>query len=157
MINIVTATQHPVASELPDDVFDYLNSGALGIVMTVGEDGYPTDAFSWVAATDKKRVRFGVDQGSKTINNLNRDGRAALQIIGPDNMVFLIKGECVQVKESLVAARPLEIALWEMQLVGARDQSWPGATPLPLMVQWAGQERGKLIRMEQDVYQEMRK
>lgn len=53
-------------------MFYCLNSGALGIVMTVGEVGYPTDAFSWDAATDKKRVRFGVDQGSKTIDNLNR-------------------------------------------------------------------------------------
>lgn len=155
MNNITTATAHPIAAELPSDVFDYLNSGALGIVMTVGEDGYPTDAFTWVAAVDRKRIRFGADHGSKTLNNLNRDGRAAVQIIGPENMVFLIKGECRQVKEHIAAAMPLEIAMWEMNVVGARDQSWPGASPLPLAVQWSGQDRGKLIRMEQDVFQEM--
>ena len=155
MNNITTATAHPIASELPDGLFDYLSAGALSIVMTVGEDGYPTDAFTWAAAVDKKRVRFGADHGSKTLKNLERDARAAVQIIGPENMVFLVKGKCRQVKERIDAALPLESSMWEMEVMGARDQSWPSASPLPFAVQWSGKDRGKLVRMEQDVFQEM--
>lgn len=152
---ITTSTPHPIAEELPKKLHDYLGSGAMCLVMTVGEDGYATDAFTWAAATDSKHVRFGADVGSKTLGNLNRDGRAAVQVIGPDNLVFLIKGEVRKLKDRIDAALPLEIEMWEMEVMGARDQSWPSAAPLPFAVQWSGDERRRLIKMEQAVFDEM--
>ncbi|GAB4350513.1 MAG: hypothetical protein Kow006_13380 [Gammaproteobacteria bacterium] len=155
MSEITTSTPHPIAKELPKPLFSYLNSGAMCLLMTVGEDGYPTDAFTWAAATDNKTVRFGVDVGSKTQANLNRDNRAAVQVIGPNNVVFLVKGEVRKIRERIEAAMPLEIEMWEMDVMGARDQSWPGAAPLPFAVQWSGEERRRMIKMEQAVIDEM--
>lgn len=152
---ITTSTPHPIAKELPKDLLAYLNSGAMCLVMTVGDDGYATDAFTWAAATDSKRVRFGADVGSRTLQNLNREKRASIQVIGPGNLVFLIKGEARQLKSRIEAALPLEIEMWEMEVMGARDQSWPGAAPLPYAVQWWGDERRRLVKMEQAVFDEM--
>ena len=155
MSTITTSTPHPIAEELPKNLLTYLNSGAMCLVMTVGEDGYATDAFTWATATTSTHVRFGGDVGSKTQGNLSRDGRAAIQVIGPDNLVYLIKGTVRKVKDRIEAALPLEIEMWEMDVMGARDQSWPGAAPLPFAVQWSGEERRRFIKMEQAVFDEM--
>lgn len=155
MSSITTTSPHAITPELPAGLLSYLRAGALGIVITVGEDEYPTDAFAWAIALDDKTVRFTVDHDSKTLANLERDGRAAVQIIGPDNLVFLVKGAARSVKADLDAV-PMGIALWEMDVVGARDQSWPGAAPLPLSVQWSGDERESMVKTEQDVFEEMR-
>jgi len=145
---------HPVLPNMPDSVVSYLKAGALGLVMTVGEDDYPTDAFSWVVATDASTVRIGADHGSKTLGNLQRDGKVAVQIIGPDNLVYLIKGTSKRIKDDLESV-PMGIELWEVDVVGAKDQSWPGASPLPFSVQWSGDDREQMIRTEQAAFSEM--
>lgn len=155
MNSITNTSQHPITAELPGDLLSYLRAGALGIVITVGEDDYPTDAFSWVVALDDKKVRFGADHGSKTLSNLQRGGRVTVQIIGPDNLVFLIKGEARQIKPDLNAV-PMGIELWEVDVIGVRDQSWPSAAPLPLAVQWSGDDRENMVKTEQAVFEEMR-
>ncbi|MCB1661357.1 MAG: hypothetical protein H6995_14015 [Pseudomonadales bacterium] len=155
MSSITTTSPHTITPELPKQLLSYARAGALGIVITVGNDKYPTDAFAWVVALDDKRVRFTVDHHSKTLGNLSRDGLAAIQIIGPDNLVFLIKGVCRSVKTNLESV-PMDIGLWEMDVIGARDQSWPGAAPLPLAVQWSGDERESMVKTEQAVFGEMR-
>ena len=155
MTDITTSTSHPITNELPIKLLQYLNSGALCLVITVGEDGYATDAFTWTTAKDNKYIQFGADSGSKTLHNLERDGRATIQVIGSDNLVFLIKGQVRQIKKNIKAALPLNIEMWEMEVKGARDQSWPGAAPLPLSVQWTGDERRRLMKMEQAVFDEM--
>lgn len=142
-------------SEMPCRVASYLRQGALGIVMTVGEDGYPTDAFAWVVATDSKTVRFGADHGSKTLGNLQRDGRVAVQIIGPDNLVFLIKGETRCIKDDIDAV-PMGIQVWEIEVTGATDQASAGVVPFPLAVQWSGENREQMVRAEQAAFAEMR-
>jgi len=155
MNSITNTSQHPITPELPGELLSYLRAGALGIVITVGDDDYPTDAFTWVIALDDKRVRFGADHGSKTLANLQRGGRATVQIIGPNNLVFLVKGEARQIKSDIDAVS-MGIELWEVDVIGARDQSWPGAAPLPLAVQWSGDERESMVKTEQAVFDEMR-
>lgn len=155
MNSITQTSPHPITPELPAQLLSYLRAGALGIVITVGEDTYPTDAFSWVVAMDDKKVRIGADHGGKTLANLQREGRVTLQIIGPDNLVFLIKGEAHKIKSDLESI-DLGIELWEIDVMGARDQSWPNAAPLPLAVQWSGDNRESMVKTEQAVFAEMR-
>jgi len=146
MNSMLAGPTQTVAEALPEKLFSYLRGGALGIVMTVGSDQYPTGSFAWVVA---------VDQGGKTSANLGRTDRAALQLIGADNLVYLVKGECRLIAPQIAAA-PNAMALWEMVVVGAKDQSWPGAAPLPLAVQWYGLERERMVKTEQRVFEEMR-
>lgn len=155
MSSITSTSPHAITPELPADFLSYVHGGSLCIVITVGEDEYPTDAFAWAVALDDKKLRFTVDHDSKTLANLSRDGRAAVQIIGPDNLVYLVKGVSSLVKSDIDAA-PMGIGIWEMDVIGARDQSWPGAAPLPLTVQWSGEERESMVKTEQLVFEEMR-
>ena len=78
-----------------------------------------------------------------------------IQIIGPDNLIFLVRGTTRQIKEDLDAT-PIGVALFEMDVIGARDQAWPAATPAPLSFQWADDIRDEMLKMEQSVYAEMR-
>ena len=144
-----------ITPDLPDKLLAYLRLGAPALLLTLGEDGYPNAAYTWAAAPDARRVRFGADQGSATLANLQRDGRASLQIVAPGNGVFLVKGTTRILKDRLTAA-PFRIALMEMAVAEARDQSWPGVTVTPLAYEWPADQREAMLMMEQAVYAELR-
>jgi Pyridoxamine 5'-phosphate oxidase len=143
------------ACELPEHLLNYLHAGAPCLLVTVGEDGFPHTAYTWALALDARRVRFGADLGSATLANLQRTGRAALQIIGANNLVFIVKGTTRQVKERM-AATPLRIALMELVVVAVKDQAWPQAAVTPLAYEWQDDLRAAMQAMERAVYAEMR-
>ncbi|MCZ7568344.1 MAG: pyridoxamine 5'-phosphate oxidase family protein [Ardenticatenaceae bacterium] len=132
-----------------------LYTGMPALLLTVGADGFAHAAYTWAAAPDAQRIRFGADRGSVTIANLQRDGRAALQIVGPADVLFLVKGSVQIVRERIVAA-PFPIALVEMTVSEVRDQAWPGVTVAPLAYEWPEDQRDAMRAMEQAVYAELR-
>ena len=142
-------------SELPEKLLAWLHSGGPALLLTVGEDGFPNVAYTWAAAPGARRVRFGADHGSATLANVQRDGRAALQIVGPGNLVFLVKGAVRRLKERIAAA-PFRIALMEMAVTECKDQSWPGVTVAPLAYEWPDDQREAMRAIEQAVYAELR-
>lgn len=145
-----------VTPNLPANLLGYLRPGAPALLLTAGADGYATSAYTWVVALDDKRLRFGVDDGGSAMANAQRTGLVSLQVIGPDDVSFLIKGKARQVKPRIEAAAPNVIMLWEMEVMGARDQSWRGVKTTALMYEWPAQQREAMLRMEQAVYAEMR-
>jgi pyridoxamine 5'-phosphate oxidase-like protein len=140
---------------LPDTLLARLRAGAPALLLTTGEDGYPNVAYTWAAAPDTHRVRFGADHGSATLANLQRDGRAALAIIASGNLVFLVKGAARLLKDRIAAA-PFRIALMEMAVTEAKDQAWPGVIVSPLAYDWPVDQREAMLKMEQAVYAELR-
>ncbi len=150
-------------SELPEKLLAWLRSGGPALLLTMGEDGFPNVAYTWAAAPDARRVRFGADHGSATLANLQRDGRAALQIaacappsgVGSENLVFLLKGTTRMLRERIAAA-PFRIALMEMVVTETKDQSWPGVIVAPLAYEWPADRREAMRAMEQAVYIELR-
>jgi hypothetical protein len=134
----------------------YLHPGAPALMLTTGADGYPASAYTWVVAPDAMRLRFGVDVGSSSMANLQRSGRAAIQVIGPGDISFLVKGEAGLIKERIEAAAPAKVMLWELAVTTARDQSWPGVSTTALSYEWPADKREAMLRMEQAVYAEMR-
>jgi hypothetical protein len=145
-----------ITTELPEKLVDYLGPGAPGLLLTAGADGYASSAYTWVMGMDAKRVRFAVDQGGSAMANLQRSGQASLQIIGPGDVTFLIKGRARPLKERLAAAEPYAIMLYEMEVMGAKDQSWPGVATSALKYEWPAEQREAMLKMEQAVYAEMR-
>jgi hypothetical protein len=145
-----------IHTELPDNLLAWLRGGAPAVVMSTGADGYPTTAFTWAAAPDAKCIRFGVDDGSSSLDNIRRSGQAALQVLGPNNLAFLVKGTARRIKDRVAAAAPAPMMLFEMQVVGAKDQAWPGVTVSPLAFEWPADKRAALEKMEQAVFAEMR-
>ena len=83
-------------------------------------------------------------------------GQASLQVIGQGDISFLVKGRARLLKPQLDGAAPYVIQLWEMEVVGAKDQSWPGVSTSALAYEWPAAQREAMLRMEQAVYQEMR-
>ncbi len=77
---------------LPDRLAGLLRMGSPAVLVTVGADGWGHAVMTWAVAIARDRVRFGVDHGSTTLANLEVDGKAALQVIGKDNILALIKG-----------------------------------------------------------------
>jgi Pyridoxamine 5'-phosphate oxidase len=141
--------------ELPERLLNYLHAGAPALLLTTGEDGFPNTAYTWALALDARRLRFAADLGSATLANLLRTQRAALQVIGPDNLVFIIKGPARQIKER-IAATPLSVTMMELDVVAAKDQAWPQAAVTPLRYEWKDDLRAAMREMERAVYAEMR-
>ena len=98
-------------------------------------------------APDARRVRFGADHGSATLANLQHDGRASLQVVGPGNLVFLVKGAAQTIKDRIAAA-PFRLALMELATAEAKDQAWPGVTVAPLAFEWPADRREAMRAME---------
>lgn len=145
-----------ITPDLPEKLLSYLRRGGPALLLTCGADGYPSSAYTWAVALDAKRLRFGVDEGGSAWGNLKRGAQGAIHIIGPDNLTFLVKGKTQFLKERITAASPAQMALFELEVVGARDQSFPGVTAKPFTYEWPTAQREELARMEQAVFAEMR-
>lgn len=144
-----------VTIELPDLLFSALKKGCPALLLTIGKDGFPSTAYTWIVATTPSTIHFGADHGSATLANLERDKRASLQIISQDNLIFLVKGTTTQIKSQIEAA-PFKIAMMALEVVEVKDQSWPGVTVKPLGYEWNSEQKAKMQVMEQAVYTEMR-
>jgi hypothetical protein len=145
-----------ITPTLPDKLVGYLRPGAPALLLTSGADGYATSAYTWSLALDARRVRFAVDVGGSSMSNLQRSGLASIQVIGPGDVSFLVKGKARLLRERLAAAEPYSIQLWEMDVMGAKDQSWTGVSTTALMYEWPAEQREAMLKMEQTVYSEMR-
>lgn len=145
-----------ISPVLAEKLIAYLRSGAPGLMLTAGADGYASSAYTWLMAMNATRLRFGVDLGSSAMSNLRRTGQVSIQIIGPGDMCFLVKGRARQIKDRVEAAAPASVTLWEMDVMGAKDQSWPGVTMAALTYEWPAGQREAMLKMEQAVYAEMR-
>jgi hypothetical protein len=144
----------PVTTELTDAQFHTLQRGCAGLLVTVEADGFPTTAFVWTVAASRKKVRFGVEGGT-TLINLEREGKASLQIIGAENRVFLIKGKTALAKPRLEAV-PFESAMMSLEVVEVKDQTWPEVYVRELAYEWTSDRREEWLGIEQAVYREMR-
>jgi hypothetical protein len=140
---------------LPDALSGLLRAGAPALVLSVGEDGWPYAAMTWAAAPSPEVVRFIVDDGSTTLSNLRRDGRASLQIIGGGDVVVLIKGPARECR-ARVAAAAFPMTMWELTVAGVKDQSWAPVAVSALRYEWRGPDAAALRRMEQAVLSELR-
>lgn len=136
-------------------LIDYLRPGAPALMLTTGADGYAGSAYTWVVAMDATRLRFGVDLGSSSMDNLQRSGQVAIQVIGPGDVSFLVKGKARRIKDRIEAAAPAAVTLWEMNVATVKDQSWPGVATTALNYEWPAEQRDAMLRMEQAVYAEM--
>ena len=87
---------------------------------------------------------------------MEHSGLAGLHVIGPDNLAFLVKGTSRKLKEHIEAAAPASLLLYELQVIGARDQSFPGVTAKPFTYEWPADQRASMTQMEQAVFLEMR-
>ena len=125
------------------------------VLVTVGQEGWGHAALTWAVAVAPDRVRFAVDHGSMTLSNLEREGKAALQVIGPGNALALLKGDARALRPRIHAA-PFDMAMWEMALAEVRDQSWAPVAVSPLAFEWKGPDAEALRRVEQAVLAEMR-
>ena len=145
-----------VTPEMPDKLVSHLRTGAPALLLTAGADGYPSSAYTWAVALDAKCVRFAVDAGGTALVNLKQSGLAGLHIIGPDNLAYLVKGKATKRKDRISAVTPGEMSLWEMKVIGARDQSFPGVTPKPFTYEWPSDQRSEMQKMEKAVFAEMK-
>lgn len=142
------------AGTLPAASLRRLRRGLPAVLVTVGTDGWGHAVMTWAAAPAAARIRFGVDAQTRTLANLRRTRRAALQITGPGNLLLLVKGRAHRVRGRIRAA-PFAMELWELAVREVKDQTFPGVVVTPLAYRWTGRGAAAMRRMERSVYQEL--
>ncbi len=135
--------------ELPARLFEFLRRGAAGLLVTAGEDGSPHTAFTWIGAPEPVRVRVVVDEGSTTLANLKANPRVAAQVIGPERLVYLVKGKAALARGERAMPAGLKIVLADLTIDEVKDQSWSPVTVMPLRYVWIHSE---MIAAEQAVF-----
>ena len=144
-----------ITTKLPANLLKYLAEGSPGILATRDEAGWPHLVMTWIVARDERTVRFIADHNTTTSSNLERDNRASLQVIGPDNILFLIKGYSQHIRDR-VSAASFAMMMMEMAVTEVKDQSWPIVEVSPLSYIWLSDKKHELAAMEQAVYSELR-
>lgn len=81
------------ATELSQEQVNFLQGEKLVILHTTDyETGAPNaTAISWFLAVNSKLLRFAIDPRSRVVNNINKDCRVSVVILGPDS-VYSISG-----------------------------------------------------------------
>lgn len=119
------------------------------MLLTIGADGWPHAAFTWIGAPAPTRVRVIADEGSTTLNNLQAHPTAAAQVIGPDDLLYLIKGTArVQTETQGTMPGGLKVVLAELAVEDVRDQHWPAVAVRPLAYHW---KDAHMVEVEQAV------
>jgi len=119
------------------------------MLLTIGADGWPHAAFTWIGAPAPTRVRVIADEGSTTLNNLQAHPTAAAQVIGPDDLLYLIKGTArVQTETQGTMPAGLKVVLAELAVDDVRDQHWPAVAVTPLAYRW---KDAHMVEVEQAV------
>ncbi len=123
--------------ELPARLYRFLQRGAPGLLLTIGTDGWPHAAFTWIGAPAPTRVRVIADEGSTTLGNLQAHPSAAAQVIGPDDLLYLIKGTArLQPESQGTMPAGLKVVLAELAVDDVRDQHWGAVAVTPLAYRW---------------------
>lgn len=134
---------------LPPRLFQFLHHGAQGLLVTVGPDGWPHVAFSWIGSPEPARVRVIADEGSTTLANLMANAIAAAQVIGPDNLLYLVKGVASLPHGERKMPDGLRVVLAELAVREVKDQSWSPVEVAPLRYLW---REPHMIEVERAVF-----
>lgn len=144
-----------MALYFPSELQEFLAAGCPALLLSVDEQGYPHTAFTWARIRDDGRLYFAVDVGSGTQRNLNATANAAIQIIGPGNLVYLVKGKAACMNP-LMSIAELKLALFELQAEQVKNQAWPGTVVAPFSYQWCGPRSESMRALEAAVFEELR-
>lgn len=116
-----------VESMLTEELFQLLQKERFVTVATVDhESGGPNvSAISWVFAPKKDSVYFAVDNRSRIIENIKKNGQVVLNFIGNES-TYSISGVAI-VKQEKLEEVPLKLALVEIKINEVRDVMFYGS------------------------------
>lgn len=116
-----------VEKTLNDEQFELLQKERYMLLSTVDQEfgGPMMNAISWIFAPEKSRVLFAVDNRSKIIDNIEKDNKVVLTLIG-DESTYSIRGDAKVVTEK-IEGNPLKLAGIEVKIEEVRDIMFYGA------------------------------
>ncbi len=149
---------HPVMRnmvEIPETLLAHLRQGLPALLLTVDEEGYPHTAFTFAATCQSNRVAIVVDDGSRTLANIQRTGQASIQILAPGNIVYLLKGT-VALSDDRLTSSPVPSRRGEIELTSAKNQAWPEIAVSPFTYAYSPSARAHWENVLPRLYAELR-
>lgn len=143
------------SNQMPDDLLRVLHAGVPAILLTVDENGFAHTAFTFAAAGQPNRVAVVVDDGSRSLANIERTGRASLEVLAPDNLVYLLKG-MARLSSTRLTSSPVPSRRAEIELVSVKNQAWPEIAVSPLEYDYSTHARAHWESAVPRIYAELR-
>ncbi len=143
------------SNQIPDDLLQVLQAGVPAILLTVDENGFAHTAFTFAAARQRNGVAVVVDDGSRSLANIERTGRASVQVLAPDNRVYLLKGT-VRLSSTRLTSSPVPSRRAEIELVSVKNQAWPEIAVSPLSYEYSTHARSHWEGAVPRIYAELR-
>lgn len=144
-----------IDSSVPDDLFHILRAGSPAILVTVDDDGFPHTAFTFTASRVHNRIAVMVDDGSRTLANIERTGQASVQVLAPGNRVYLLKGR-VTPDRTRLASSPAPSRRVEIEVVSVKNQAWPEIAVSALEYDYGPAARTHWVEAIPRIYAELR-
>ncbi len=116
-----------VEQSLTDELIPLLQKERYVLLSTIDhESGVPnTNAISWAYAADKDHVRFAVDNRSRIIENIRKNGGVTLTLIGNET-TYAVTGDA-SVEQEKMDGVPLKLAMVEIAIKEVRDVMFYGS------------------------------
>ncbi|WP_066176351.1 pyridoxamine 5'-phosphate oxidase family protein [Bacillus marinisedimentorum] len=116
-----------VEQSLTDELIPLLQKERYVLLSTIDhQSGAPnSNAISWAFAADKDHVRFAVDNRSRIVENIRKNGSVTLTLIGNET-TYAISGDA-SVKHEKMEDVPLKLAMLEIAVSEVRDVMFYGS------------------------------
>jgi flavin reductase (DIM6/NTAB) family NADH-FMN oxidoreductase RutF len=142
-------------NQIPEALLTVLRVGVPALLLTVDEDNLPHTAFTFAATAHPDRIAVVVDEGSRTLANIERTSKASVQIIAPGNLVYLLKGS-VRISETRLASSPAPSRRAEIALTWVKNQAWREIAVTPLTYEYSALARARLEEAAPRLFAELR-
>ena len=111
--------------EMPPYLVQFLLGGQALVVATVDEQGAPqTTLMTWAVARNPQTLALAVDTRGRSMRNIRRTGKVAVEVLG-DDICYGLRGTAVVEKE-LMESAPFPCALVAVRIEEVRDHAAAG-------------------------------
>ncbi|SNZ11747.1 Pyridoxamine 5'-phosphate oxidase [Persephonella hydrogeniphila] len=111
--------------KIPDNVFQEIKELTPSVLATSSDNKPYTTFITWLAAKDKKTVRFALSKDSVSTDNLKKNPYASVEVFG-EGFALSISGP-VKIIVDEIENLPFPVSVFEMEVEKVVDNLFPGA------------------------------
>ncbi|WP_457625951.1 pyridoxamine 5'-phosphate oxidase family protein [Persephonella sp.] len=112
--------------EIPENILQEIKELTPSVLATSTQNKPYTTFISWLAAKDKKTVRFALSKDSVSTDNLKQNPYASVEVFG-EGFALSISGSVKLIVDE-IENLPFPVSVFEMEVEKVVDNLFPGAS-----------------------------
>ncbi|NPA53476.1 MAG: pyridoxamine 5'-phosphate oxidase [Aquificae bacterium] len=112
------------SNQLSNKLLEILKDLTPSVVATAKDNKPYTTFITWLTAVNPQKIRFAVNKGSKTYNNLKENPYASVEVFG-EGIASSISGKTQLIKEE-IEGLSFPVSVFELNVEKVVDNLFPG-------------------------------